>query len=267
MARGRRNAEQGTQTVRRCALVTGASRGIGRALAKALALEGTHVFALARTQSALASLYDELGQGSKPTLVPLDLRDLDGIERLRGAIEEGFGGLDLLVHAASVFGPSMLVSQLDTKALSDVIGVNALAPQALLKTFDPLLRIAKGKVVMLTRAPQSRPFWSPFEASKALLNQIALTYAQETKAFGVTLALVDPGPTDTALFRSAFPGQVRHRPPSPEARAKALLALINDPSAPGGQIVQLETSAQQRIARPANPALDEEPGAAQRESA
>src|SRR5581483_7504219 len=168
----------------RIALVTGASRGIGYATALALARTGAHVVAVARTVGGLEELDDAIrADGGSATLVPLDLRDVEGIARLAAALHERYRRLDVLVGNAGVLGPLSPLGHVEPKAWDEVIAVNVTANWHLLRTMDPLLQVSEaGRVVFVTSGAPSnaRAYWGPYSISKAALDTLARTYAAET---------------------------------------------------------------------------------------
>jgi NAD(P)-dependent dehydrogenase (short-subunit alcohol dehydrogenase family) len=202
----------------RVALVTGASRGIGRAAALALAAAGCHVIALARTQGGLEELDDEIralrpGVETPATLAPCDLRDLPAIDRLGEALHKRWGRLDVLVGAAGVLGPLSPLHHVDPKAWEEVLAVNVTANWRLIRALDPLLRQSQaGRAVFITSAAASRAelraYWGPYAVSKAALDALVRTYAAETlNTSAIRVMLVNPGPLRTRLRASAMPGE------------------------------------------------------------
>jgi len=210
---------------RRIALVTGASRGIGRAMALALAKNGAHVVALARTQGALEELDDEIRSlpGTQaPTLLPFDLKDADAIDRVGFTLHQRFGRLDALVAAAGLLGPLTPLSHVDPKHWQDVLAINLTANWRLIRALDPLLRASRsGRAVFFTSGASdaaARAYFGPYAASKAGLNALASVYAAETKnTSNVRVTLVDPGPIRTRMRAAAFPGEDPNTLPTPEA--------------------------------------------------
>lgn len=194
------------------ALVTGASRGIGRAIALGLAQAGAHVIACARTQGALEALDDDIraARGESATLVPLDLADGEGIDRLGGAIHERFGRLDILVSAAGLLGGTTPVAHLDPKIWDQVVAANLTANYRLIRSMDPLLRRSDAATaIFLTSgaATSPRAFWGVYAATKAGLNALAAVYADEVEHTQVRVAVVNPGPMRTRMRAQAFPGE------------------------------------------------------------
>ena len=191
----------------RVALVTGASRGIGRAVAVALAREGAHLVLVARTSGALEEVDDEVGGA---TLVPLDLTDFDAIDRLGAALFERHGKLDILVGNAGILGNLSPVGHIDPKVWDQVIAVNLTANWRLLRATDPLLRQSDaGRVVMVTSSVGHKPraYWGAYAASKAALENLTLTYASEVEKTPIRVNLLNPGGTRTRMRAHAYPGE------------------------------------------------------------
>jgi NAD(P)-dependent dehydrogenase (short-subunit alcohol dehydrogenase family) len=202
----------------RVALVTGASRGIGRAVALALAASGVHIIALARTQGALEELDDEIralrpDAQSPATLVPCDLRDYAAIDRLGEAIFKRWGRLDALVGNAGMLGPLSPLHHVDPKPWDDVLAVNVTANWRLIRALDPVLRASKaGRVAFVSSAAgnrsELRAYWGPYAVSKAALDALARTYAAETvNTSEIRVMLVNPGPLRTRMRAAAMPGE------------------------------------------------------------
>ncbi len=202
----------------RIALVTGASRGIGRATALAFARAGAHVVALARTQGALEELDNEIralspDAESPTTLVPLDLRDFAALDRLGEALYRRWGRLDALVGNAGVLGVLSPLHHVDPKDWDNVISVNVTANWRLIRSLDPLLRrSAAGRAAFVTSGVASlaelRAYWGPYAMSKAALDAIARTYAAETlNTSNVRVMLINPGPLRTLMRAKAMPGE------------------------------------------------------------
>jgi len=194
----------------RIALVTGASRGIGYATARALAKAGAHIVAVARTQGGLEELDDEIRrEGGAATLVPLNLTDFDGIARLGAALHQRHGKLDILVGNAGVAGPSSPLGHIELKPWNDVIAVNVTANFQLIRCMEPLLRKSDaGRAVFVTAnaARWASAYFGPYTASKAALEMLARTWAQETATTPIRVNLFNPGPTRTRMHAVVFPG-------------------------------------------------------------
>jgi NAD(P)-dependent dehydrogenase (short-subunit alcohol dehydrogenase family) len=195
----------------RIALVTGASRGIGYATALALARAGAHVVAVARTVGGLEELDDAVRtQGGSATLVPLDLKDYEGIARLGGALTERYRRLDVLVGNAGILGPLSPLGHVEPKAWDDVIAVNVTANWHLIRAMDMLLRLSDaGRAVFVSSGVGASPraYWGPYAISKAALDALARTYAAETATTNVRVNLFNPGPTRTRMRAAAMPGE------------------------------------------------------------
>jgi len=195
----------------RIALVTGASRGIGYATALALARAGAHVVAVARTVGGLEELDDAIrAAGSTATLVPLDLKDHEGIARLGAALTERYHRLDVLIGNAGVLGPLSPLGHVEPKDWDEVIAVNVTANWHLIRSMDMLLRLSEaGRVVFLTSGAAANPraYWGPYAVSKAALDALARTYAAETVSTKVRVNLFNPGPTRTRMRAAAMPGE------------------------------------------------------------
>ena len=200
-----------TPLASRIALVTGASRGIGYATARALAKAGAHVVAVARTQGGLEELDDEIRKGGgAATLVPLNLTDFDGIARLGAALHERHGKLDILVGNAGVAGPSSPLGHIELKPWSDVMAINVSANFQLIRCMEPLLkRSDAGRAVFVTSGAASKAsaYLGPYAASKAALETLVRVWARETAATAVRVNLFDPGPIRTRMRATVFPGE------------------------------------------------------------
>ena len=210
------------------ALVTGASRGIGAAVACALGAGGAHVVLTGRDTKALEIVEDAIHRaGGQATIAPLDLTETDGIARLAGAIASRWAALDVMVHAAAILPSLTPVSDIDQTALSQALTTNVLATQALIAAFDPLLRRAKGgRLIYLTTSVATAPraFWGAYAASKAAGEVLVDCYAQELRNISkVRVAIVDPGATRTAMRARAYPGEDPAHVNPPEAVAAHVL--------------------------------------------
>ena len=195
----------------RIALVTGASRGIGYAAALALAAAGAHVVAVARTVGGLEELDDAIrAGGGSATLVPLEVRDYEGIDRLALALHERYRRLDILIGNAGVLGHLSPLGHVEPKHWDEALAVNVTANWRLIRAFDPLLTASDaGRVVFLTSgvARTPRAYWGPYAVSKAALEALARTYAAETANTNVRVNLFNPGATRTRMRASAMPGE------------------------------------------------------------
>jgi NAD(P)-dependent dehydrogenase (short-subunit alcohol dehydrogenase family) len=215
----------------RIAVVTGASRGIGRAAALALAEAGAHVVAVARTVGGLEELDDEIrARGGAATLVPLDLKDQQGIDRLGGAIYERWGRLDILLGNAGVLGVVTPLGHLEPKVFDEVMAVNVTANWRLIRSLDPLLRQSDaGRALFVTagEAESCRPYWGAYSASKAALQALVKTYAGELKGTRATANLIDPGPLRTKLRAVGRPGEDATTVAPPEVVAPDIVRMVS----------------------------------------
>lgn len=230
----------------RIALVTGASRGIGRSVALALAGAGAHVIAAARTVGALEALDDEIrALGGTATLVPIDLKDLEAVDRFAPAIAQRWEKLDILVGNAGLLGPISPVAHIEPKIFDDVFRVNLTANFRLLRALDPALRAADaGRVLMITSgaARRVRAYWGAYAASKAALEALVRAYAAETvNITNVRAMLVDPGRMRTAMRAAAMPGEDAATLPHPDVIAPAILKLVAPAWTETGKIYEVET--------------------------
>ncbi|WP_439375067.1 SDR family NAD(P)-dependent oxidoreductase [Bradyrhizobium sp. PMVTL-01] len=213
----------------RIALVTGASRGIGFATAKALAKAGAHIVATARTQGGLEELDDEIRkEGGSATLVPLNLTDSDGIARLGAGLHERYGRLDILVGNAGVLGPSSPIGHIELKAFNDVMAVNVSANFQLIRCMEPLLKQSDaGRAVFITSgaANKATAYVSPYAASKAALETLARAWAQETANTKLRVNLFNPGPIRTRMRATLMPGEDPETLDTPEQVAEFIVPL------------------------------------------
>ncbi|MEA3042472.1 MAG: hypothetical protein QOH47_310 [Sphingomonadales bacterium] len=215
----------------RLALVTGAGRGIGAAIAEALAAEGAHVVLTARTSGALEAVEERIhAAGSSATIAPLDLTEPDSIARLAQAVAGRWDALDFLVLNAAMLGTLTPVAQIDGKELNKLLTLNLLAQQALIAAFDPLLRkSAAGRLIALTSSVGAKPraYWGAYGASKAALETLVLAYGDEVKNLApLKVAIVDPGATATAMRARAYPGEDPATLKTPAAVADAVMAML-----------------------------------------
>ena len=213
----------------RIALVTGASRGIGFATARALAREGAQIVAVARTQGGLEELDDEIRKdGGSTTLVPLSLTDFDGIARLGAALHERHGKIDILVGNAGVAGPSSPLGHIDMKPWSDVIAVNLSANFQLIRCMEPLLKQSDaGRAVFITSGAASKAsgYLGPYAASKAALETLARVWANETASTSLRVNLFNPGPIRTRMRATVFPGEDPMTLDTPEQAAESIVPM------------------------------------------
>jgi NAD(P)-dependent dehydrogenase (short-subunit alcohol dehydrogenase family) len=237
----------------RIALVTGASRGIGRASALALAEAGAHVVAVARTQGGLEELDDEIRAktGQSATLVPLDIADGDALDKLGFAIYERFKRLDILVHAAAILGPMTPVAHIEPKHWDRVLAVNVTATYRLIRTTEPLLRAsAAGRAIVLTTGRVARPkaFWGPYGATKAAVENLVRTWADELEQTTVRAALLDPGAMRTKMRAEAMPGEDPETLPDPAEIGPLIVELAQAKlGLPEANVVFAEWKAGKRV--------------------
>lgn len=215
----------------RLALVTGSSRGIGAATARALAGAGAHVIVSGRTVADLERVEEAIHQaGGSATIVPLDLAETDAIARLAAAVAERWGKLDILVLNAAMLPPLSPVTQIEPHAFSEALTLNVLATQALLAAFDPLLKRSEaGRVIGITSSVGAAPraYWGAYGASKAAFDTLLDAYAQEVERISATrVAILDPGATRTTMRARAFPGEDPQTLKAPEAVADRIAALL-----------------------------------------
>jgi NAD(P)-dependent dehydrogenase (short-subunit alcohol dehydrogenase family) len=219
--------------VGKIALVTGASRGIGYALAAELASHGAHIIAVARTIGGLEDLDDKIQKaGGSATLVPTDLREADGIDQIGAAIAERWGKLDILVGNAGVLGALSPVPHTEPDVWDDVFAVNVTANYRLIRSMDPLLRASdSGRALFITSTVGNEPraYWGAYAASKAALESFVQTYALETEESGLQVNLLNPGGTRTAMRARAMPGEKPDSLPRPsDVASKAVKMLLPD---------------------------------------
>ena len=228
----------------RIALVTGASRGIGRAVALELARRGWRVIALARAKKALEQLDDEVkALGGAATLIPLDLRDFAAIDGLAAPLLERFGRLDGLAACAGVLGALTPAHQATPAVMDETIAVNFLANQRLIRALHPLLRASDaGRAVFLTSGASRSPhaYWAPYSASKAALDALVACYARELEVTPIKANLFNPGPTRTSMRKKAFPGEDPMTLPAPEEVAPSICDMLEPGYAQNGAWVQFE---------------------------
>ncbi len=233
-----------TAADKRVALVTGASRGIGRAVAVELARTGWQVVCVARAQKALEELDDRIrGHGGEATLVPLDLKDGPGIDQLGAALYERFGKLDALAACAGVLGSLTPTQQITPSVMDDTMAVNFTANYRLIRAMHPLLRLSDaGRAVFLTSGASRnlRAYWAPYSASKAALDALVTSYSKELEVTPIKASLFNPGPTRTSLRAKAFPGEDPMTLPTPEEVATQIVQMLQPTYQENGAWVQFE---------------------------
>lgn len=229
------------QLAGRIALITGASRGVGRAVSLGFAREGAHVLLAARTRGALEELDDEIrALGGAASLLPLDLRDGAKLDALGPVLYERFGRLDILVANAAALGPLSPLPHVDSRDWKEVFEVNVDANWRLIRTLDPLLRRSEaGRAIFVTSAAARLcpAYFGPYAASKAALEALARVYAAECASTTVRANLLDPGVTRTRMRVRAFPGEDPMSLKPPEALIPLFLRLASAGCDANGQIV------------------------------
>jgi len=227
------------------ALVTGASRGIGAAVAKSLAAKGVHVIALARTTGGLEELDDEIKKlGGTATLVPADLRKFDDLDRMGQALYERFKKLDILIGNAGQLGVLSPIPHIDQKAWDEVIQVNVTANFRLIRSLDLLLRSADAaRAVFITSgaANKATAYWGPYAVSKAALDMLVRTYAAEVSTTNMKVNLFNPGPIRTRMRARAMPGEDPMTLETPETVAEAISDLCLPSVSQNGQLYNYPT--------------------------
>jgi NAD(P)-dependent dehydrogenase (short-subunit alcohol dehydrogenase family) len=224
------------------ALVTGASRGIGAAVARKLAGAGAHVILVARTVGGLEEIDDMIrADGGMASLVPLDLKDGAAIDRLGGIVAERWGKLDILVANAGILGVLGPLGHLKPKVWDDLMAINVTANWRLIRSFDPLLRASTaGRAVFVTSsvAQNIKAYWGGYAVSKAALETMAKTYAAEVGTSNLKVNIIDPGRTRTAMRAAAMPGEDPASLPKPDEVAEIFLDVCSENFQGNGQIIR-----------------------------
>jgi NAD(P)-dependent dehydrogenase (short-subunit alcohol dehydrogenase family) len=225
----------------RLALVTGASRGLGAAVARRFAAEGARLVLVARTVGGLEETDDAVrAAGSSATLVPLDLSDFDAIDRLGQSLHERFGRLDIVVGNAAFLGTLSPVGHIAPRDWAAVVNLNLTANWRLLRSLDPLLRASDaGRAIFVTDALAQAPkaYWGAYAATKAALETLVRVYADEVANTKVRANLVDPGRLRTALRARAYPGEQPESLPPPESATEAFVALAEPACTFNGELI------------------------------
>jgi NAD(P)-dependent dehydrogenase (short-subunit alcohol dehydrogenase family) len=228
------------------ALVTGASRGIGAALALELARRGMHLVITARTEGGLTEVDDQIrAEGGSATLLPLDLLDSAGLDMIGPSVFDRFGRLDVLVHNAGALGRLTPVPHILPADWHAVVGVNLSAAWRLIRSCAPVLLAAQaGRAVFLTsrRASEPRAYWGAYGATKAALEHLVLTWAQEVATTNLRVNLFDPGPVRTRMRVEAFPGEDPATLKKPEEVAPAIAALCGGEETRHGDVVRFASA-------------------------
>ena len=225
----------------RIALITGASRGLGAAAALAYAREGAHCVLVARTVGGLEAVDDQIkAAGGTATLVPLDITDGPGIDRLGAALYERFGRIDVLLGNAGLLGMLAPLGHIEPAIFEKVMAVNVTANWRLIRSMDPLLRRSDaGRAIFVTSGVTRRaiPYWGAYAASKAALEMLAGIYAAEIEHTKIRVNLYNPGATRTGMRKEAFPGENPETLPAPEAHGEGLIQLALPSCTMNGQWV------------------------------
>ena len=228
----------------RIALVTGASRGIGRAAAIALGREGAHVICVARTVGGLEETDDAIQKvGGTATLVPLNLKDFAAIDRLGASIFERWQKLDMFLGNAGTLGVLTPVAHLDPKVFQELLDINITANYRLIRSLDPLLRLSDaGRALFVTSgaARKHTAFWGGYAMSKAALEMLARTYAAECSTTNIKVNLLDPGATRTFMRAKAMPGEDPSTLKRPEELAPLIVELLSPANEKQGELVQFQ---------------------------
>ena len=226
----------------RIALITGASRGIGRAVALAFARQGAHVLLLARARTALEEIDDAIKEsGGKATLIPLNLTDGKRIDALGPTLYERFGGLDILVGNAAILGRLSPLTHIPSEHWERVIATNLTANWRLIRTLDPLLRRSDaGRVIFVTSsvAHTAKAYWAPYSLSKAALETLAKTYANETSDSAIKVNIIDPGATATRMRAEAYPGEDQATLRTPEEVAEVFVEFALPSFTETGRLIE-----------------------------
>ncbi len=227
----------------RIALITGASKGIGAAVAERFAQEGAKLVLVARDTKALENLDDRLASYDTETvLVPFDVKNFDGFYTMAKSIKERFGYLDILVGNAGMLGQLRPLPDISASSWHQILDVNLNANWHLLKAFDPLLKMAKaGRAVFVTanEAEEIPPYWGAYSVSKAALNALILTYAKENAHTSLRINLINPIVARTALRAEAMPGEDPFSLPTPADLTKVFVELASEECQNNAQMISI----------------------------
>jgi NAD(P)-dependent dehydrogenase (short-subunit alcohol dehydrogenase family) len=227
----------------RLALITGATRGIGRAVAVAYAREGAHVILTGRTTGALEEVDDEIrALSGSATLLALDLKRLEKIDALGPTIYQRWQKLDILVANGGILGPLSPLGHVTAEAWDDVLKVNLTANWRLIRTLDPLLRMSDaGRAIFVSSGAAARPraYWGPYAVSKAGVEALARTYAEEVANTAVRVNMINPGPTRTRMRAQAFPGEDPAKLKTPDDIAPTFVRLAEPACTDNGRLFDL----------------------------
>jgi NAD(P)-dependent dehydrogenase (short-subunit alcohol dehydrogenase family) len=226
----------------RVALITGASRGIGRAVALRYAAEGAHVILIARTVASLEEVDDEIqALGGTATLVPMNLRDFDKIDQMGQALYDRYGKIDILVGNAGVLGDMTPMSQLKVKMWNEVMDTNVTANWRLIRSMEPLLKQSDaGRAIFLSSGTTKGPraYWAAYAVSKAALENMVQTWSMELNKTNVKANLIDPGATRTRMRAQAYPGENPDNLKSPEELSDLFVELALPSCEKQGEVVR-----------------------------
>lgn len=238
----------------RIALVTGASRGIGNAIARRYAAEGAHVIAVARKTKDLEKLDDDIAAlGGTATLVPMDLSKWEQIDGLAAPLAERFGKLDILVGNAAILGTLTPMDQIEPKEWDQAFRINVHANWRLIRALGPLLRRSEaGRALFVTSGITRRaaPFWGVYATTKAALEKMVETWAAEMQSTKVRINVINPGATRTKMRAAAFPGEDADTLPSPDDIMEAFVAAVTADFDGHGLWIAADETARQAASRP-----------------
>lgn len=228
----------------RIAVVTGASRGIGAAVAKRFGAEGAHLILVAKTVGGLEEIDDEIraAGGAASTLVPLDLRNFDAIDQMGASLYERFGRLDILVGNAGLLGTLSPVGHIAPKVWSETLDINLTANYRLLRSFDPLLKLSDaGRAIFVTSgaASKANAYWATYSVTKAALDVLVKTYAAENEKTNICANLLSPAPIRTTMRAKAFPGEDPNTLRTPEEITDLFVELASAECQRNGEIVRV----------------------------
>jgi NAD(P)-dependent dehydrogenase (short-subunit alcohol dehydrogenase family) len=234
------------------ALVTGASRGIGAAIAKRYAREGAHVILAARTVGGLEEVDDIIrSEGGNSTIVPIDIKEVDKIDQLCGVIAQRFAKLDIFVGNAGILGALSPVPHIDPKNWNDIMAVNVTANYRFIRGLDPLLRnTTAGRLIFVTSsvAHSPLPFWGAYAASKSALETIVKTYAKEVENSPLKVNLFDPGIIATSMRKQAMPGEDQSQLRTADSITDTCVILAEESLTDNGKIFE-PTSIKEVVSR------------------
>ncbi|MFP4537244.1 MAG: SDR family NAD(P)-dependent oxidoreductase [Dichotomicrobium sp.] len=243
-------AETGQRLAGCTALITGASRGIGRAVALGFARAGAHVIALGRTRGGLEELDDAIkAEGGACSLITLNLKHGEKIDALGPTLYQRWPHIDIFVANAGILGPLTPVSHIQDGDWDEVMAINVTANIRLIRTLDPLLRRSDaGRAIFVSSgvARSPRAYWGPYATSKAALETVALTYAAETANTPVKVNIINPGRTRTAMRAKAYPGEDPATLKAPEAVVPLFLDLASPDCTASGERFDFEDYAEKR---------------------